>query len=99
MLAPFLPLFAGCNMMINLGSALGDFAEPYLGRRYSILFYTLLLTMIAAPVLSTLRLSGIVALYSKSEKLLVESVTSGPGCRQDLTRAPFDFSPMSWALW
>lgn len=45
--------------MINLGSALRDFAESYLGRRYSILFYTLLLTMIAAPVLSTLRLSGI----------------------------------------
>lgn len=46
-------------MMINVGSVLRDFAEPYLRRRYSILFYTLLLTMVAAPVLNTLKLSGV----------------------------------------
>ena len=35
-----------------------DFAEAYLPHRYSILFYALLLTMVAAPVLSVLKLSG-----------------------------------------
>ena len=37
---------------------LRDFAGNYLRRRYSILFSTLLLTMVAAPVLSALKLSG-----------------------------------------
>lgn len=46
-------------MMINVGSVLRDFAAPYLRRRYSVLFYTLLLTMVAAPVLNTLKLSGV----------------------------------------
>jgi hypothetical protein len=45
-------------MMSGTSSILRDFAEVYLGRRYLILFYTLLLTMVAAPVLNALRLSG-----------------------------------------
>lgn len=45
-------------MVINLVSALRDFAQTCLCRRYSILFYTLLVTMVAAPVLNTLKLSG-----------------------------------------
>jgi len=44
--------------MISPASSLGDFAEAYLRRRYSILFYTLLFTMVATPVLDTLKLSG-----------------------------------------
>lgn len=39
-------------------SILGDIAGAYLRRRYSILFYSLLLTMVAAPILSALKLSG-----------------------------------------
>src|ERR1700740_2786355 len=46
-------------MMTSADRVLRDFAEPYLRRRYSILFYTLLLTMVAAPVLNALKLSGI----------------------------------------
>ena len=57
-MAPFLPVLAARDMVINLVSAFGDFAESYLRRRYTILFYMLLLTMVAAPVLNTLRLSG-----------------------------------------
>lgn len=34
------------------------FAQSYLRHRYSILFYTLLLTMLAGPVLNALKLSG-----------------------------------------
>lgn len=45
--------------MVNVVSVLRDFAERYLRRRYSILFYTLLLTMVTAPVLNTLKLSGV----------------------------------------
>lgn len=35
------------------------FAQSYLRHRHSILFYTLLVTMVAGPVLDTLKLSGI----------------------------------------
>ena len=44
--------------MAAAGSVLRPVAVWYLSRRYSILFYTLLLTMVAAPVLHTLRLTG-----------------------------------------
>src|SRR5215469_3391344 len=44
--------------MSTANSILTDLAEAYLRRRYSILFYTLFLTMVAAPVLSGLKLSG-----------------------------------------
>jgi Ion channel len=46
-------------MMTSADRVLRDFAAPYLRHRYSILFYTLLLTMVAAPVLNALKLSGI----------------------------------------
>ncbi len=38
--------------MTNAGSVLRDFAQSYVRRRYSVLFYTLLLTMVAAPVVN-----------------------------------------------
>jgi len=44
--------------MSDASRILSDFAEAYLRRRYSILFYALFLTMVAAPVLSALKLSG-----------------------------------------
>lgn len=44
--------------MSNANSILRDFAEAYLRRRYSILFYALLFTMVVAPLLSALELSG-----------------------------------------
>ena len=44
--------------MSTANSILTDLADAYLRRRYSILFYTLFLTMVAAPVLSGLKLSG-----------------------------------------
>src|SRR4029078_1640341 len=37
---------------------IGLFARGYLSRRYAILFYTLLLTMIAPPVVAALKLTG-----------------------------------------
>jgi hypothetical protein len=45
-------------MKRDRNNILRDFAGAYLRRRYSILFYTLFLTMVAAPVLSALKLSG-----------------------------------------
>jgi len=44
--------------MSDASRILSDFAEAYLRCRYSILFYALFLTMVAAPVLSALKLSG-----------------------------------------
>jgi len=44
--------------MSDASRILSDFAKAYLHRRYSILFYALFLTMVAAPVLSALKLSG-----------------------------------------
>lgn len=44
--------------MSEANSILRGFAEAYLRRRYAILFYALLLTMVAAPVLHALKLSG-----------------------------------------
>ena len=56
----FLPTSLRCraNVMSDASRILSDFAEAYLRRRYSILFYALFLTMVAAPVLSALKLSG-----------------------------------------
>jgi hypothetical protein len=44
--------------MIGPSGSLRDLVRPYLRRRYTILFYTLLLTLVAVPILSALRLSG-----------------------------------------
>lgn len=44
--------------MSNANSNLNAFADAYGRRRYSILFYALFFTMVAAPVLSALKLSG-----------------------------------------
>jgi len=51
-------LVALANVMSIANIMLTDLAEAYLRRRYSILFYTLFLTMVAAPALSGLKLSG-----------------------------------------
>ena len=45
-------------MTSNAKNLLRDVAEAYLRRRYLILFYALLLTMVAAPVLHALKFSG-----------------------------------------
>ena len=45
-------------MMSDANGKLHNLAYSYLQRRYTILFYALLVTMVAAPVLSSLKLSG-----------------------------------------
>ncbi len=45
-------------MGIGMSSSLHQLAHSYLNRRYTILFYMLLLTLVAAPVSSALRLRG-----------------------------------------
>jgi Ion channel len=44
--------------MSDLTDSLRGLGSAYVRRRYAILFYTLLLTLVAAPVLSALKLSG-----------------------------------------
>ena len=56
---------------------LRDFAKAYLRRRYSILFYALLLTMVAAPVLSALELSGTVFESFVAASLLAAIIPAG----------------------
>jgi len=46
-------------MMRAVDGTLRNLAHSYLQRRYTILFYALLVTMVAAPILSSLKLSGI----------------------------------------
>ncbi len=79
MAVPFLCLFAGArNMKSDRNSILRDFAEPYLRRRYSILFYTLLLTMVAAPLLSALRFSGTLFESFVAASLLAAIIPADP---------------------
>jgi ion channel len=47
-------------MALAVGGSLRDVSDAYIDRRYSILFYILLLTLLATPVLSTLKFSGAV---------------------------------------
>ena len=53
-----LTVWRRANVMSDANSILRDFAEAYMRRRYSVLFYALLFTMVAAPLLSALELSG-----------------------------------------
>jgi hypothetical protein len=65
-------------MKSDRNSILRDFAQPYLRHRYAILFYTLLLTMVAAPVLSTLKLSGTLFESLVAASLLAAIIPAGP---------------------
>ena len=65
-------------MKSDRNSILRDFAEPYLRHRYSILFYTLLLTMVAAPVLSALKLHGTLFESLVAASLLAAIIPAGP---------------------
>jgi len=58
---------------------LRNFAKAYLRRRYSILFYALLFTMVAAPVLSTLELSGTLFESFVAASLLAAIIPAGTG--------------------
>ncbi|MBA0083476.1 MAG: hypothetical protein HRJ53_00615 [Acidobacteria bacterium Pan2503] len=65
-------------MKSDRNRTLRDFAEPYLRHRYSILFYTLLLTMVAAPVLSALKLHGTLFESFVAASLLAAIIPAGP---------------------
>ena len=68
--------------MSAANSILRDFAAAYLRRRYSILFYALLFTMVAAPVLSALGLSGTLFESFVAASLLAAIIPTGTGkCR------------------
>jgi hypothetical protein len=58
---------------------LRDFAKAYLRRRYSVLFYALLFTMVAAPVLSALELSGTLFESFVAASLLAAIIPVGTG--------------------
>lgn len=64
-------------MMSNANSILRDFAGAYLRRRYSILFYALLFTMVVAPLLSALELSGAVFESLVAASLLAAIIPAG----------------------
>jgi len=65
-------------MKSDRNNILRDFAQPYLRYRYAILFYTLLLTMVAAPVLSALKLSGTLFESLVAASLLAAIIPAGP---------------------
>lgn len=64
-------------MKSDRNSILRDFVQPYLRHRYAILFYTLLLTMVAAPVLSALKLSGTLFESLVAASLLAAIIPAG----------------------
>ena len=66
-------------MMSDGNIILRDFAEAYLRRRYSILFYALLFTMVAAPVLSAMGLSGTLFESFVAASLLAAIIPTGTG--------------------
>lgn len=72
------------NVMSNAKTTLRDFADAYLRRRYAILFYALLLTMVAAPVLSALGLSGTLFESFVAASLLAAIIPAGTGKRRPL---------------
>src|SRR5262249_25009900 len=45
-------------MALAVGGSLSNVCDAYVDRRYSILFYVLLLTLVATPVLGALKFSG-----------------------------------------
>lgn len=65
--------------MSNANSIVRDFAEAYLRRRYSILFYALLFTMVAGPLLSALALSGALFESLVAASLLAAIIPAGTG--------------------
>src|ERR1700752_2490183 len=68
-------------MMIDVGKApvnrLRNFSRTYMRRRYSILFYSLLLTLVAVPVLGALRSNGILIDSLLAANLLVALMPVG----------------------
>ena len=68
----------------NQGGGLRALGNAYLRRRYAVLFYTLLLTMVAVPVLSALELQGILIESLLAANLLAAVMPVQWGIRRPL---------------
>lgn len=63
--------------VVHRAGDLGVFAREYLRHRYAILFYTLLLTMVAAPLLATFKLRGAMIEFFVAANLLAAVMPVG----------------------
>jgi hypothetical protein len=62
----------------------GAFAHAYFGQRYAILFYTLLLTLVASPLLATFEFSGTFIDLFLAANLLAAALPADPGLHRRL---------------
>lgn len=67
------------QLMSDRAGAAGALVKVYFGRRYGILFYTLLLTLVALPLVTALQLSGTLIDVFLAANLLAAALPSNPG--------------------